>query len=96
MMMATLTAEKGREEQQKANGGVEGLLGLAAKGRIFRSADGRFHAQVPVGERQDLYGLRSPAFRDWLIEGYRCERAELPPSEALSRVVEALEARAQV
>mgnify|MGYP001466131465 CR=1 FL=1 len=33
----------------------------------FHSEDGRFLAQVPVGDRVEDYGLKSPAFRDWLL-----------------------------
>jgi hypothetical protein len=32
--------------------------------KLFRSADGRFCAQVPVGDRFEIYRLKSAAFRD--------------------------------
>ena len=48
---------------------------------MFRSADGRFFAQVPVGDRLEIYGLKSAAFRDWLIDGYLIDQPE-PPSPA--------------
>jgi hypothetical protein len=35
---------------------------------LFRSADGRFCARVPGGDRIETYGLKSAAFRDWLID----------------------------
>jgi hypothetical protein len=47
--------------------------------KLFRSNDGRFFARVPVGDRMEIYGLRSAAFRDWLIHGYLMDRPE-PPS----------------
>ena len=40
---------------------------LAAGVRLSRSADGRFFAQVPVENRDEIYGLKSASFRDWLI-----------------------------
>ncbi len=45
--------------------------------QLFRSADGRSCAQVPVGDRLEIYGLRSAGFRDWLIDGVpdRSDRA---------------------
>ena len=38
---------------------VAALARLASSAQLFRSADGRFYAQVPVGDRLDIYGLRS-------------------------------------
>ena len=62
------------EEQTLANlereSSVQVLLRLAVCARLFHSEDGRFLAQVPVGDRVEVYGLKSPAFRDWLIAGY--------------------------
>ena len=72
-----------------------GLLRIASTAQFFRSADGRFHAQVPIGDRQEIYGLKSTAFGDWLIESYRCERGELPPAGAVRSVVTSLVARAR-
>ena len=40
---------------------------LASGARLFRSADGHSCAQVRVGDRLEIYGLRSAGFRDWLI-----------------------------
>jgi hypothetical protein len=34
---------------------------------LFRSADSHFCAQVLVGDRLEICGLRSAGFRDWLI-----------------------------
>ena len=62
---------------------------------MFRSADGRFCAQVPVGDRLEIYGLKSAAFRDWLIDGYLIGQPEPPSSWAIRRVVGMLEARAR-
>jgi hypothetical protein len=71
------------------------LTRLAASARFFRSADGRFCAQVPVGDRLEIYGLRSAALRDWLIDGYLVSHPEPPSSWAIRRVVAMLEARAR-
>jgi hypothetical protein len=75
---------------------VVGVLSqLARAARLFRSADGRFCAQVPVGDRLEIYGLRSAAFRDWLIDGYLTQQDEPPSNGAIRRVIGTLEARAR-
>ena len=63
--------------------------------RLFRAEDGRFLAQVPVGERFEIYGLKSRGLRDWLIAGYQAEQNEPPPRAAIQRVVDSLEAQAR-
>ena len=62
------------DESQQSEGVVEALLRIASTAQFFRSADGRFHAQVPIGDRYEIYGLKSTAFGDWLIDSYRRER----------------------
>ncbi len=94
-MPANSADEARGDESQKSGLVVEALLKLAESARFFRSADGRLHAQVPVDERQEIYGLTSAAFRDWLIESYRREHGELPPGGAVRSVVTSLEARAR-
>ncbi len=83
------------DESPKSRAVVETLLEIASTARFFRSVDGRLYAQVPVDDRQEIFGLKSTAFRDWLIEGYRCEHGEVPPSGAVKTVVTSLEARAR-
>jgi hypothetical protein len=56
------------------------LASLAAGVRLFRSNDGRFFAQVPVGDRLEVFGLKSAGFRDWLIRGYLIDQPA-PPSD---------------
>ncbi len=70
------------------------LLRLASGARFFRSSDGRHFARVPVGSRHEIYGLKSAAFRDWLIEGHFAECREIPSHWVIRRVLTALEARA--
>ncbi len=74
---------------------VDVLLRLASCARMYRSPDGRLHAQVPVGDRLEMYGLRSAGFRDWLIDGYFSYRGEPASTWAIRRVVSVLEARAR-
>ena len=74
---------------------VRVLTQLASGARLFRSADGHFCAQVPVGDRLEIYGLRSAGFRDWLIDGYMDGQTEPPSSSAIRRVVGMLEAKAR-
>ncbi len=92
MISPVSTAESGGEV---IDGGVEALLRLASGMRVFRSADGRLHAQVAVGDRREIYGLRSAAFRDWLVDSYLADRGELPSANSVGRVVGAIEARAR-
>ena len=86
---------QGVEKQAEGSHAGELLMGLAASSRLFRGADGRFHARVPVGGRHEIFGLKSTAFRDWLIAGYVSAYEQLPPQRAVRRVLEALEARAR-
>jgi hypothetical protein len=94
-MAVELIGEARADESQPSGSLVEGLLKIASTARFFRSADGRFHAQVPIDGRHEIYGLKSTAFCDWLIESYRCEHGELPPAAAVRRVVTSLVARAR-
>jgi hypothetical protein len=71
------------------------LLRLAAAARLYRAGDGGLHAQVPVGDRHETYGLKSAGFRDWLVDGYFAERHEPASPAAIQRVVSVLEARAR-
>ena len=84
-----------RRDHDVPLGPVEVLLRLASGAGFFRSADGRLFAQVPVGSRHEIYGLKSAAFRAWLVEGYFTERGEIPSPWVISRVLTALEARAR-
>src|SRR4029077_18599129 len=63
------------------------LSHLASSAVLLRSADGRLCAQVPVGDRLEIYKLKSAAFRHWLIAGYVKYRPEPPSGWAISRVV---------
>jgi len=49
---------------------VKALLRLTETALFLRSTDGRFYARVQVGGRPEIYALRSPAFRAWLIDQY--------------------------
>ena len=71
------------------------LASVASEAKLFRSNDGRFFAQVPVGDRMEIYGLKSAAFRDWLIHGYLIDQPEPPSPAAIRRAVGMLEARAR-
>ncbi len=83
------------DQERDAESVDDALLRVASIAAFFRSADGRFHARVPVENRHETYGLKSEEFRDWLIERYRGERTDLPPANAIARVLSALAARAR-
>jgi hypothetical protein len=74
---------------------VRVLAELASGARLFRADDGRFFARVPVGDRHEIYGLRSPALRDWFINRYLNLNSEPPSPWALRRLIGMLEARAR-
>jgi hypothetical protein len=82
-------------ENVEPEGSLQVLLRLASGARFFRSVDGRLFAQVPVGSRHEIYGPKSTAFRDWLIEGYFADCREIPSHWTIRRVLNALEARAR-
>ena len=75
---------------------VAALARLASRRSCFARPTAGFVAQVPVGERLEIYGLRSAGFRDWLIDGYLADQPEPPSSWAIRRVVGMLEARATI
>jgi hypothetical protein len=60
-----LIEETGEKRERQSS--VRVLTQLASGARLFRSADGHSCAQVRVGDRLEVYGLRSAGFRDWLI-----------------------------
>jgi hypothetical protein len=74
---------------------IQVLSRLASHAQLFRSADGRFCARVPVGDRLEIFGLTSAGFRDWLIAGFLIYQPEPPSSWAIRRVVGMLEAKAR-
>jgi hypothetical protein len=83
------------ENADEREGPVDALLRLASSARLYRSADGRLHARVKVGDRHEVYGLSSAGFRDWLTDGYFADRRQPPSQWAIGRVVSLLEARAR-
>jgi hypothetical protein len=74
---------------------IQVLASVAGAAKLFRSHDGRFFARVPVGQRFEIFGLRSAAFRDWLIHGYLVHQPEPPSQVAIRRAIGMLEARAR-
>jgi hypothetical protein len=94
-MIAPIPDEEISVNSRKGESQVSLLVRRAADARLFRSTDGRFFAQVPVGDRQEIYGLNSAGFRDWLIDSYLIEQPEPPSPWAIRRVVSMLEARAR-
>ena len=94
-MMPTSTNDESAAVVRAAESAAEALFSVASTASYFRSPDGRFHAQVPVEDRHEVFGLKSPAFHDWLIESYRRDRGQLPADSSVRGVVRALEARAR-
>ena len=93
--LSSITLIKETGDKQERPSSVRALTQLASGARLFRSADGHYCAQVPVGDRLEIYGLRSDGFRDWLIDGYMNGQTEPPSGWAIRRVVGMLEAKAR-
>ena len=64
------------DQKPEADDEVDRLLRITAGAQFFRSIEGRFHARVPVNGRQEILGLRSAVFRDWLVGAYLKEQSE--------------------
>ena len=80
---------------EAARAGEDAWLSLLAQARLFRSGDGRFHARVPMGDRDLVFALKSAEFREWLIESYRAECGEVLSGRALRRAISSFHARAR-
>jgi hypothetical protein len=74
---------------------VDTLLRIASAARLIRSADGCLRARVKVGDRQEVYALRSAPFRDWLTKAFFAECQKPPSQYAIRRVISVLEAQAR-
>jgi hypothetical protein len=94
-MFPSIPDDEINDNSRKRESQVVLLARLADHARLFHSADGRLYAQVPVGDRQEIYGLTSSGFRDWLVDGYLIDQLEPPSAWAIRRVVGMLEARAR-
>jgi hypothetical protein len=75
---------------------VDQLLYITVDARFFRSNEGYFHAEVTVSGRREILGLRSGAFRDWLVGEYLKAYRKLPSQRSVARVLQALEATARL
>ena len=86
----------GRERRRSGASGRRwrGCCGWRGARGCF-AGDGRLFARVPVENRSEVYGLKSGAFRDWLIGGHFRECGALPRDGAIRRVLGALEAFAR-
>jgi len=81
------------ENQTSGTSAEAALLRVAWGARFFRSVDGCCHARVSIGDRDEILAVKGAAFRSWLLDGYLKEYGKLPSHWAVSRVLEALEAR---
>jgi hypothetical protein len=95
LFVSSISVNVEQSETVERPSAVRILSRLVANARVFRSADGRFCAHVPVGSRSEVLGLRSVGFRDWLIDAYASGQGEPPSNWALGRVIGMLEARAR-
>ena len=82
------------EKQSEGSRAAEVLFGLASSAGFFGPRMDGF-ARVPVNGRHEIFGLKSTAFRDWLVDGYLNAYQKLPPQRSVQRVIEAVEAHAR-
>ncbi|MFI5454033.1 MAG: hypothetical protein ACHRXM_01140 [Isosphaerales bacterium] len=94
-MIAPSPSDETIDNPQEYEGPVKALLRLTATVGFLHSTDGRFYAQVSVAGRPEVFALRSPAFRAWLIEGYFRECLEVPSDWSIRRALAKLEATAR-
>ena len=96
MRLTTTSSSKGETRYADESASPTKVLeSVAWHAELFRSNDGRFFARVPVGDRTEVFGLKSAAFRDWLINGYLQDRSEPPSAAAVRRTIGSLEAQAR-
>jgi len=95
-MTTSASANEASIDVRPANDGpVKALLRLTETAQFLRSTDGRVHARVSIGGRPEIFALRSPEFRDWLIDGYSRTCAETPSDWCIRRVRARLKANAR-
>lgn len=82
---------------------VQVLLNLARDITLFHSADMRPYAKVFVPKQQEeaaiaehyqVLGVKTQAFKSWLLVAYLRETGSAPPTEALTSAIRTLEAKA--
>jgi hypothetical protein len=93
-MIPASSTEESIENPQEHEGPVEVLMRLTATAGLLRSTDGRCYAKVKVGDRREIYPLKSAAFRRWLTGRYYRDRQITPSDWAIRRVLGTLEANA--
>jgi hypothetical protein len=96
--MTTPTMESeadGSTPGEVAASAAGGLARIAAQLRLFRSADGPLHVRVPVAGRDQLFGLKSAEFREWLTESVGAECGQLPSARSVRHVISGMAARAR-
>ena len=81
------------DNQTEQVGEVGELFRIAGFARYFRSGEGRFHARVAISGRQEVLGLRSATFRDWLVGEYVREHRKVPSQRSVVRVLQVLEGK---
>ena len=72
-MISTPAVDDEAGNRQVTDAPLQVLLRLASTAELYRSTDGGLDARVPIGNRHEIYGIRSGGFRDWLINGYFAE-----------------------
>jgi hypothetical protein len=85
----------GEKTKDKATSAHDVLVRLISGVQLHRTADGPVFVEVPASERNETYGLKSRAFRDWLVHSYFAERGQPPSAKALAGILGVLEARAR-
>ena len=94
-MIESTGEDRNRRPSRRGEHLLEFLMMCAAGARVFRSPENRYYARVSIGDRHEIRRLDSPAFRDWLIEGFRDDQLERPSESMIRKVVNFLELTAR-
>ena len=95
MMAFTLSETETNCDAGEGRSALVVCWGVASNARILRAPDGCFYAQVPVENRFEIYGLKSAAFRDWLITQCLAEGGVAPSGKVVGRILSLLETKAR-
>lgn len=68
---------------------------VTTEGEPFHTSGGELYVTVPVGDHRETYPVDSKDFRQWLQYRYYSKRKRTPPKNALTEVVESIEAVAR-
>jgi hypothetical protein len=73
---------------------VQVLLSLAGDIMLFHAADMEPYAEIPVKQHREVLGIKSEAFKSWLLYAYFTRTRSAPSEQALNIAIRTLGAQA--